>query len=239
MTIHSGAAMNGRVTDEKREEWRGKVKILVIDEISYLSDNDLKKLVDRKLKDLNGNPIKPFGGQSIIFLGDFCQFEAILAKFQLYERNGSGLWESSINCVIILENIHHFKDDPEFGEMLTRFWRDDLTQEDRDKINKRVVGQNGIVLPSTFDEDVVYAQAGIFQDHILSTHPKISSPELPPDHTIIIEAVVQSKHASSSIGSFTRDRIVHTCGDADCVVNNSKYIDPALRLYVGLSACAW
>ena len=28
----------------------------------------------------------------------------------------------------------------EYGEMLTRLWRDDLTQEDREKINTRVIG---------------------------------------------------------------------------------------------------
>ena len=59
--------------------------------------------------------------------------------------------------MIILENIHRFKDDPEYGEMLTRLWRDDLTQEDREKINTRVVGQDGVTLPPTFDGDVVYA----------------------------------------------------------------------------------
>lgn len=52
VTIH-GAVMNSSITDKKREVWRGgKVKILVIDEISYFSDNDLKKL-DKKLKDLS------------------------------------------------------------------------------------------------------------------------------------------------------------------------------------------
>ena len=121
ITIHSAAVLNGKVTDKARKTWKN-VDILMIDEISYFSDNDFKKL-DRHLKDLNGVPNKPFGGQSIIFSGDFRQFEAILAKHLLYDRNGSGLWESSINCVIILENIHRFKDDPEFGEMLTRFWR--------------------------------------------------------------------------------------------------------------------
>ena len=114
--------------------------------------DDIKKL-DRHLKDLNGVPNKPFGGQSIIFAGDFRQFEAILAKHLLYHINSSRLWENSINCVIILENIHRFKDDPEYGEMLTRLWRDDLTQEDREKINTRVIGgQDGVTLPSTFKE---------------------------------------------------------------------------------------
>ena len=245
ITIHSAAVLNGKVTDKARKTWKN-VDILMIDEISYFSDNDFKKL-DRHLKDLNGVPNKPFGGQSIIFSGDFRQFEAILAKHLLYHRNSSQLWENSINCVIILENIHRFKDDPEYGEMLTRLWRDDLTQEDREKINTRVIGgQNGVTLPSTFDEDVVYAtstnkernaiQAGIFYDHILSTHPTINSADLPPDHTLIIEAVIQSsksKKSSTSIGSYTRDRIIQTCGDADCVVSNTKYVDPALRLYVG------
>ena len=79
-------------------------------------------------------------------------------------------------------------------------------------------------------------QAGIFRDHILSTHPKINSPDC---HLIIPSSLKQLfkaqslRKSSSSIGSFTRDRIIHTCGDADCVVNDSKYIDPALRLYVG------
>jgi len=245
ITIHSAAHLNGKVTDKARKTWKN-VDILMIDEISYFSDNDIMKL-DRHLKDLNGVPNKPFGGQSIIFAGDFRQFEAILAKHLLYHRNSSQLWENSINCVIILENIHRFKDDPEYGEMLTRLWRDDLTQEDREKINTRVIGgQDGVTLPSTFDGDVVYAtstnkernaiQAGIFCDHILSTHPTMQSKDLPPDHTIVVEAVIESsksKKSSTSIGSYTRDRIIHTCGDADCVVSNTKYVDPALRLYVG------
>jgi len=244
-TIHSGVYLNKkRVTDKDRQEW--EVDILVIDEISYFSDNDLNKL-DRNLKDLNDNQNKPFGGQSIIFSGDFRQFEAIKAKHLLYDRFGSQLWENSINCVIILENIHRFKDDPEYGKMLTRLWRDDLTQEDRDKINTRVVGgQDGLTLPSKFDGDVVYAtstnkernviQAKIFRDHIQATHPKARSLDVPPAHTIIIEADIQSsksKKLASSIGRFTRNRIVHTCGDADCVVSDSKYVDPGLRLYVG------
>ena len=245
ITIHSAAVLNGKVTDKARKTWQ-KVDIVMIDEISYFSDNDFKKL-DRKLKDLKGVPNKPFGGQSIIFSGDFRQFEAILAKHLLYHRNGSQLWENSINCVIILENIHRFKDDPEYGEMLTRLWRDDLTQADREKINTRVVGgQDGVTLPVTFDKDVVYAcstnkerngiQAGIFRNHILDTHPSVGSIESPPDHTIMIEAVIESsksKQSSIPIGNFTRDRIIHTCGDADCKVNETKYIDPALRLYVG------
>lgn len=213
----SAAYLNARkVPDSARDEWKG-VHILIIDEVSYFSDDDVNKL-DRKLKDLNGHPNKPFGGQSIIFSGDFRQFEAIMAKHLLFERSGSQLWENSINCVIILENRHRFRDDPECGDLLTRFWRGDLTEDDRKLLNTRVVGRNGLKLPATFDGSVVYAcamnkernayQTGIFSDHIIQTHPPVDSPDLPPNHTIIIEAVIQnstgkSKH-STSVGTFTR-----------------------------------
>ena len=60
VTIHSAIKLNGKITDKARQAW--KARILVVDEISYYSDNDLKK-TDRKLKDLNGIPNKPFGGQ--------------------------------------------------------------------------------------------------------------------------------------------------------------------------------
>jgi len=245
-TIHSAAYLNARkVTDKARGEWKS-VRILIIDEVSYFCDADLNKL-DRRLKDLKGHPNKIFGGQSIIFSGDFRQFEAIMAKYLLFDRNGSQLWENSINCVIILENRHRFKDDPDYGDLLTRFWSGDLTEDDRKLLNTRVVGRNGLKLPSKFDGSVTYAcalniernvyQAGIFRNHITQTHPPVDSPDLPPNNTIIIEAAIQKSKGkskdSTSIGSYTRDRIINTCGDADCKVNETKFVDPALRLYIG------
>ena len=133
-----------------------------VETIECILFDNLKKL-DKKLKDLS-----------------YPWIEAIKAKFQLYKGNGSGLRESSINCVIILKNTHRFKDDPEYGEMWTRFWRDNLTQEDRDKINTRVVGRDGVTL-STFDKDVVYTCSTNKKSAmvskleyfvIISTHPK-------------------------------------------------------------------
>jgi hypothetical protein len=46
----------------------------------------------------------------------------------------SGLWDNSINVVIILDNDHRFKEDPEYGKMLKRMWNGDLTSEDRKKL---------------------------------------------------------------------------------------------------------
>ena len=77
------------------------------------------------------------------------------------------MWENSINVVIILENGHRFKDDPWYGNMLSRMWTGNLTQEGHMKINSRVIGNEdnetekskGIEPPKSFEEgcDVCYA----------------------------------------------------------------------------------
>ncbi len=53
--------------------------------------------------------------------------------------------------MIILDNKHHFKEDPEYGQMLKRMWSGDLTKEDRMKINTRVHGTDGLELPPEFE----------------------------------------------------------------------------------------
>ena len=47
-----------------------------------------------------------------------------------------------------LDNNHGFKDDPEYGQMLKRMWNGDLLTEDIERINTRVIGYNGLQLPS-------------------------------------------------------------------------------------------
>jgi hypothetical protein len=56
-------------------------------------------------------------------------------------------WQRIIKAIIILDNDHHFKEDPEYRKMLKRMWEGDLTCEDREKINTRVIGHNGLELP--------------------------------------------------------------------------------------------
>ena len=53
---------------DDRNEWQD-VRIVVIDEVSFMSDTILKPL-DRKLKEKK-NRTQPFGGFTILFAGDF------------------------------------------------------------------------------------------------------------------------------------------------------------------------
>jgi hypothetical protein len=88
-------------------------------------------MLDKKLKDI-GNRNQPFGGISIIFVGDFPQLKPVGSndKELLFSSKSSGHWDNCINAIIILDNNHRFKDDPLYGQMLKRIWNGELSIED-------------------------------------------------------------------------------------------------------------
>jgi hypothetical protein len=148
VTISKAAFLNQRkqLSVDDRNEWQD-VRIVVIDEVSFMSDTIFKTL-DTKLKEIK-NRSQPFGGFSIIFAGDFRQLEPIGVNDTelLFSSLSSKHWENCINAVIILDNEHRFKEDPEYGQMLKRMWSGDLTKDDRMRINSRVLGTSGLQLP--------------------------------------------------------------------------------------------
>ena len=156
----------------------------------------------KEMKDRN----KPFGGNSVVFAGDFRQLEPNGAKSNdlLFSKQSSQLWERLINVVLILNNEHRFKNDSMLGKMLTTMWKDDLPRKWQIWLNNnRLVGPN-LRLPKMFpsNKEVSYAapynkdrnaiSAGNFRNHILATHPPFLSNEQPPKHTIVIEANIKS-----------------------------------------------
>ena len=66
----------------------------------------------------------------------FCQLEPVGSTELdlLYSSLSSKHWDNCINSIIILDNDHRFKEDPEHGQMLKRMWNGDLTTEDRKRI---------------------------------------------------------------------------------------------------------
>ena len=101
----SACVMKNKPSDEARAIFKG-VQILVIDEASFMKDKELLLLQDRL--QAMGDRNKPFGGFSIVFSGNFCQLPPIMAKEKdlLWSENSNGLWNNSINEVIILDNEH-------------------------------------------------------------------------------------------------------------------------------------
>jgi hypothetical protein len=72
-------------------------------------------------------------------------------------------------------------------------------------------------------------QKAIFQQHIQATHPSVTTNELPPDHTLIIEAHITSsisKKSQQKVDKHLRNPIITSCGDADVIVMvGTKHID--------------
>lgn len=252
-TIHDAAFLNGlerNISNKKRQEWQS-VRTLVIDEISFFTRSNLEKL-DRQLKNILGRQDRPYGGISIVFSGDFHQLRPVKCEQHgiLYEGIMNGLFEGNINTAIILENSHRFDEDPEFGALLKRMWKGEMTEDDIRLLNTRVVGQHGVVLPEhSHDADTCYAcpfnlqrnatSAGIFREHLHSgLFPTIDSEDLPPEHTIIVEADIHSCSSNGNkektrVSRVMRDRIISTCGDSHAVTSQNKKVDPCLRMYRG------
>ncbi len=155
VTISKAAFLNQQkaLSLNNKNEWQD-IQILIVDEVSFMSDKILEAL-DVKLKEIRIRA-KPFGGFSIIFARDFHQLEPVGSmEFDLmFSSLSSKHWDNCISAIIIIDNVHCFKKDPEYGEMLKRMWNGDLSTEDRKRIKTRVIGYNGLQLPSHVEGEI-------------------------------------------------------------------------------------
>jgi len=114
-----------------REAWR-RTDVLIIDEISMMSDEIFEKL------DLLGQKLrwneKPFGGLQIICLGDFYQLPPINAKF-VFE---SSVWNKTLDVVVTLDQIYRQKD-PIFQNMLNEI-RQGVVSDETDRLLRSRLG---------------------------------------------------------------------------------------------------
>ena len=93
-------------------------------------------------------------------------------------------------------------------------WTGELSRKDRELINTRVVGKNGLELPPTFDSVERSAiSAASFEKHVMETHPCVENDIMPPDQTLVVEAGIKSsmsKKAKQKIDKVLRHRILLT-----------------------------
>ena len=162
---------------EETKSILNRVKILIMDEISFMSVKHLQ-LISKRLQQLF-DCTSPFGGLSVIFCGDFRQLEFESEGQLLYTTQSNLYFENLLNAALILENKHRFRDDPLYGEIMSAMWSEGLTSSQIKEINKRVV-MDKRSLPDVFDDDCHYAcptnqhrniiSANNFRRHILATH---------------------------------------------------------------------
>ena len=126
--------------------------------------------------------------------------------------------------------------------MLKRLCAGEITEDDIEWINTRVLGRNGLKLPKRLEGNACYASyknmernsitAGIFDQHLKDTHPPGDNKELPLTHTLIIEAHVDSKTNCSEKKPRSLRRRIMKLGDDD-VKHKRTLVDPRLCCYKG------
>ncbi|XP_062567926.1 uncharacterized protein LOC134230168 [Saccostrea cucullata] len=99
------------------------LKVIIIDEISMVGNRSLA-LIDSRLQLLTGIK-KPFGGISIIAVGDFFQLKPVMDRWIFQDLNhdaqvlASNLWKEHFS-IFELDEIMRQKDDIEFAQLLNR-----------------------------------------------------------------------------------------------------------------------
>ena len=111
-------------------------KMVIIDEISFASSDDITKIDDR-LRVLKQQPMKRFGNCHVIFSGDLRQLEPVgNQKLPLYEETCPE-FSDWVNCYIELNGMHRFKNDESWGLLLKRFRDGKVTPQDINTVNER------------------------------------------------------------------------------------------------------
>jgi hypothetical protein len=244
-TTHKACSLNCKLSNIKRDdEWVENACLLIVDEISFASNENLTKL-NQCLNLLCDQPShKLFGDIPMVFVGDFSQLKPVAGK-SLLDSKSFALWRDQINTFLELKTNHRFHQDPEWGQILQHLRSSGPTKSQVEFINSRIVGPF-----SELPENIAYAtynnidkcsiNEGIFSEFLKTTHSKSINDDL-PDHTIVIKASNLKLHVSKTtqyrdMPQLQQHCLLTGCSDANVVEGGdkgSRRIDPLLKLYVG------
>jgi hypothetical protein len=224
-TAHMACCINtkGPIPIAEIEKWK-HAYLLIIDEISFASKAFLEHL-NKCLGQLLQNVNSKFGGIHILFVGDMSQLDPVGQK-AMYRENDVPMWFEWVDTFFELKTNHRFKNDPRWGEILSRFRDEGPTIEDVNIINTRVIGSPTGPTASDIPSDATYATSsnldrvaindGIFAQHLVATHSK--NPQVdPPKHTICIKASNlkwKENGKSSQLNDISKDILYACCGEA-------------------------
>ena len=140
-------SLSDKTRDEKRSIFKN-LKMIIIDEVSMVKADMLYQL-DLKLQELTERVHIPFGGVSILDLGDILQLRPVLGAFPFEKPKNpefhatfkmENRWE--LFSVLNLEINHRQGEDRVYAEMLNRIRVGKMTEEDIAKLKTRVRPKN-------------------------------------------------------------------------------------------------
>ena len=246
-TLHSAAAFNRKIACDDTS-W-ANVRLLVVDEVSFMSSKDVDTM-DDKLRKLTRNHDAIYGGLNVLFCGDFMQLEPVRGSPLYSRRSEDRFWSNSINCYIELKGLHRYKDDQEWGRILSRLRKNCHSVADIDKINERTIkadGREDLQIPQNSsycvysNNDRSAINTGIFYE-LLKARDTYSA--LPVDNMIVIKAsdikIRKPGKRDLSMNNHDKEYVFENCADNKVTTNSGgsrgkgHFVDPLLKLYYGV-----
>jgi hypothetical protein len=239
-TIHSAAYLNQKrpIEAEQVELWQS-TRLLIIDEISFASKEDFVEL-HNKLRQLKQCLHLPYGGLHIIFAGDMRQLEPVgtgkkgQGKKPVYTEDCPE-FKDWMNCFIELHGMHRFKDDTEWGNLLSRFRDGEVTMTDIDTINECVVNPQtrlpkDIKYATYFNRDRDSINVALFQERCKTIYHATGNTE---DSIMIFSDNIRAQDSTKVYKPFQNSMTFwQHCGEDDVKFpRGAGRMDPVLRLY--------
>ena len=183
------------------------LKIVIIDEISMVGNRTLN-FINTRLQQLMGTK-EVFGGLSVIAVGDLYQLKPVGDKLISLDLEkgasslGRNLWKE-LFTMYELVGIMRQKDDLAFAQLLNRLRLNEMTGEDKQKLQTRVFDRD----TGDYPKDAVHLFAENFyvnkhNDNILSQLP--GEKVVIPCHDSVVSANIPAKECQKLINNLTDD----------------------------------
>ena len=183
------------------------LKIVIIDEISMVGNRTLN-FINTRLQQLMGTK-EVFGGLSVIAVGDLYQLKPVGDKLISLDLEkgasslGRNLWKELFTMYELVD-IMRQKDDLAFAQLLNRLRLNEMTEEDKQKLQTRVCDRD----TGDYPKDAVHLFAENF--HVNKHNDNILS-QLPGEkvvitcHDSVVSANIPAKECQKLINNLTDD----------------------------------
>ena len=240
-TMHGALFLNQKceIEPEQIELWADTC-LVIIDEISFASKSDFQ-MMHKQFGKLKQEINKKFGGLNIIFSGDFWQLEpAGRGKLPIYKDNNCPYFIDWVNCYIELNVMHRFKRDVSWGKVLMRMQNGELTKEDVEFNNTKVVTVNkrrhlpkDLRYTTYFNRDMDAINTALFEEHCARLRCHNVSTR---DTLIVLAKTLAAKTSHGNYEPFHNWKTFwENCGEDEIkfLRECNGRMEPLLKLYKG------
>jgi len=213
-------------------------RLNIIDEISFASYKVLEG-ISYNLQRFTSCTSIQYGSIDMLFLGDFCQLDAIGGEQIYLDKNQNGImWGQELNCLVELKGTHRFKD-PFMQRVMSDIRREGLSDADRATFNERCLGLNGVEMPDPkltrfatyYNKARCSINAEIFKKYLQQHHGNCTETDI-CNSAIVIKSNAFWGKSKKALSFEHRKILFEECSESDTSTKNRQQrCDPLLCLF--------